>query len=200
LQGACMLALTLLCEVQSGRTQHIQVRSENECRSALEDTIMADTKCLPATGTLNTALAPELITQVEEAPGHGILPNISLHLAGTTHLFHLDAQPIERINNRLCRQYLHGTNLTFVKWIAKKGAVVPLNHHVNEQVTWITEGCCEVYSNGKKYTMKAGDIMILPPNIPHELVFLEDTIDIEIFAPGRQDWIDGTASYRSHDQ
>jgi quercetin dioxygenase-like cupin family protein len=159
---------------------------------------MVDTNCLPATGTLGAALAPEP-TQVDEAPGRGILPNISPHLAGTTHLFHLDEQPIERINNLLYRQYLHGTNLTFVKWIAKKGAVVPLNHHVNEQVTWITEGRCEVYASGKKYTMEAGDIMILPPNVPHEVVFLEDTIDIEIFAPRRQDWIDGTASYLNHD-
>ncbi len=50
------------------------------------------------------------------------------------------------------RQYLHGTNVTFVKWTAKKGAAVALTHHVNEQVTWITEGLVEVYSQARKYT------------------------------------------------
>jgi quercetin dioxygenase-like cupin family protein len=43
--------------------------------------------------------------------------------------------------------------------------------------------------------MKAGDIMIIPPNVPHEFIFLEDTIDIDIFACGRQDRLDGTAAY-----
>jgi hypothetical protein len=43
----------------------------------------------------------------------------------------------------------------------------------------------------------AGDIMIIPPNVPHEFTYLEDTIDIDIFAPGRQDWLDGTAIYLS---
>jgi quercetin dioxygenase-like cupin family protein len=45
--------------------------------------------------------------------------------------------------------------------------------------------------------MKAGDVMIIPPNVPHEFIYTEDTIDIDIFAPGRQDWIDGTATYLS---
>jgi len=52
--------------------------------------------------------------------------------------------------------------VTFVKWTAKKGATVPLTHHVNEQITWITEGLAKVYSQERKYVMKAGDIMIIP--------------------------------------
>jgi quercetin dioxygenase-like cupin family protein len=73
------------------------------------------------------------------------------------------------------RQYLGGSN-------------------VNEQITWITEGT-EVYSQGRRYIMKAGHIMLIPPNVPHEFIFTEDTIDIDIFAPGRQDWLDGTAAH-----
>jgi quercetin dioxygenase-like cupin family protein len=144
-----------------------------------------------------STVAPELASQIEDAPGQGILPGISEHLAARAELFHLDAQPTEKINDLLSRQYLHGTNSTFVKWTAKKGAVVPLTHHVNEQITWITEGLAEVYSQDRRYVMKAGDVMIIPPNVPHEFRFLEDSIDIDIFAPGRQDWIDGTATYLS---
>jgi hypothetical protein len=51
---------------------------------------------------------------------------------------------MEKINDSLFRQYLLGADLTFMKWVAKKGAVVPLTHHVNEQVRWITEGLAEV--------------------------------------------------------
>jgi quercetin dioxygenase-like cupin family protein len=140
-------------------------------------------------------VAPESASQIEDAPGRGILPGVSLHLAGTAQLFRLDAQPSEQLNELLARQYLQGTNATFVKWTAKKGGVVPLHHHINEQITWITEGLAEVWSQGRKYVMNAGDILIIPPNVPHEFSFLEDTIDIDIFAPGRQDWLDGTATY-----
>ena len=56
-----------------------------------------------------------------------------------------------------------------------------------------SEGLAEVHSQGHNYTMKAGDMMIIPPNDVFH--FLEDTIDIDIFAPGRQDWLDGTATY-----
>jgi len=158
---------------------------------------MAKTQAAVGEAIAGAMVAPQLVSQIEDAPARGILPNISLHLAGEAQLFHLDAQPIEKINDLLSRQYLYGTNATFVKWTAKKGAVVPLTHHVNEQITWITEGLAEVYSQERKYIMKAGDIMIIPPDVPHEFRFLEDTIDIDIFAPGRQDWIDGTANYLS---
>jgi quercetin dioxygenase-like cupin family protein len=89
------------------------------------------------------------------------------------------------------------SQFTFSKWIMKKGAVMPLHHHANEQITWITQGETEVYSQGKKYVMHAGDIMIIPPNVPHEFRFTQDTIDIDIFSPQRQDWMEGTADYLS---
>jgi quercetin dioxygenase-like cupin family protein len=159
---------------------------------------MTGTKNTSAVAEPTAAVAPQLLSQIEDAPGRGILPGISPHLAGEAQLFHLDAQPVEQVNDLLRRQYFYGTNVTFVKWIAKKGAVIPLTHHLNEQVTWFTEGRAEVYSQGRKYIMKAGDVMIIPPNVPHEFIYTEDTIDIDIFAPGRQDWIDGTATYLTH--
>jgi unsaturated pyranuronate lyase len=141
------------------------------------------------------SIAPVVQDQVSDAPGRGMMPNVSPHTAAAPQLYQLDAQPVEQVSALLQRQYLSGSNATFVKWIAKKGAVVPLHHHANEQITWITEGVAEVYSQGRKYIMKAGDIMVIPPNVPHEFIFIEDTVDIDIFAPGRQDWLDGTASY-----
>ncbi len=141
------------------------------------------------------APAPTLGAQISDAPGRGVLPLISGHLAASASLYHLDAQPIEQVGPLIYRQYLHGAQSTFVKWTMKKGAVVPVHHHVNEQITWITAGEAEVYSQGKKYVMRAGDLMIIPPNVPHEFHFTEDTIDIDIFTPQRQDWMEGTANY-----
>jgi quercetin dioxygenase-like cupin family protein len=136
-----------------------------------------------------------IIPNVIDAAGRGIVPAISLHTAAMPLLYDFSAQPIEQMSPLIHRQYLHGTQSTFVKWIMKKGALVPLHHHVYEQITWITEGQAEVFSQGRRYIMNAGDMMFIPPNVPHEFNFLEDTIDIDIFTPQRQDWIDGTANY-----
>jgi mannose-6-phosphate isomerase-like protein (cupin superfamily) len=85
--------------------------------------------------------------------------------------------------------------ITKIQATAMQLATKAAGDHMNEQITWITEGVAEVYSQGQKFIMKAGDIMVIPPNVPHEFIFTEDTIDIDIFAPGRQDWLDGTATY-----
>ncbi len=131
---------------------------------------------------------------VTDAAGRGILPGVSGHSAVLPTLYQLDAQPIEQISPLVQRQMLHGSQSTFVKWTVKKGGTFPLHHHSNEQTTLITQGRCEVYSQGKKFIMTAGMVLIIPPNVPHEFVCTEDTIDIDFFAPERQDWIDGAPS------
>jgi quercetin dioxygenase-like cupin family protein len=131
---------------------------------------------------------------VSDALDRGRQADVSGHSAAVPVLYQLSLQPIEQISPLVQRQYLSGAQSTFVKWTVKKGGVFPLHHHSNEQITWITEGRCEVYSQGKKFEMTAGMIMIIPPNTPHEFVCTEDTIDIDFFAPQRQDWIDGAPS------
>jgi Cupin domain len=129
-------------------------------------TLMISTAGQPQTEAAK-APAPTLhsSSQVSDAPGKGILPMISGHIAAGLSLYHLDAQPTSvsidpaAISARL--------SIQFSKWIMKKGAVVPLHHHANEQITWITQGETEIYSQGKKYVMHAGDIVIIPPNVPH---------------------------------
>ncbi len=128
------------------------------------------------------------------APSSGVLPGVSGHLAQLPTLYDLDAQPTEQISPLVQRQYLSGTQSTFVRWIVKKGGIFPLHHHSNEQITWITKGRCEVHSQGKEFVMTAGTVLVIPPNVPHEFICTEDTIDIDFFAPQRQDWLDGAPS------
>lgn len=142
------------------------------------------------------AIAPSLSgpAAVVDAPGRGTQAGFSAHSAMVPSLYQLDAQPIEQVSPLVQRQMLHGTQSTLVKWIVKKGGVFPLHHHANEQITWITEGRCEVHSQGKKFVLTAGTVLIIPPNTPHEFTCTEDTIDIDFFSPQRQDWIDGVPS------
>ena len=129
---------------------------------------------------------------VTDAPGKGIQPHINSAALPT--LYDLDAQPFEQISPLIQRQYISGSQSTMVKWTVKKGGLFPLHHHANEQTTWITKGRCEVSSQGKKIILTAGSVLVIPPNVPHEFVCTEDTIDIDFFAPQRQDFIDGVPS------
>lgn len=121
--------------------------------------------------------------------------DISKHYAALPNLYQLDATNKEQISDKIIRQYVMGSQSMLVKWTLKKGAIVPLHFHPNEQITWITKGSVKVSSQGKAFIVKTGGVLIIPPNVPHEFLALEDTIDIDFFTPVREDWLNNTATY-----
>lgn len=131
--------------------------------------------------------------------GEGAVKNnaseISKHYAAQPSLYQLDNIVKEKISDKITRQYIMGSQSMMVKWTLQKGAVIPLQIHQSEQITWITKGSVKVLSQGKEFIVKAGGVLVIPPNVPHEFFALEDTIDIDFFAPEREDWLNNTASY-----
>jgi quercetin dioxygenase-like cupin family protein len=148
----------------------------------------------PASALAQTAPALDGPPAVTEAPGRGIIPSVSGHSAAVPMLHRLDQQPLEQISPLVQRQYLSGAQATFVKWTVKAGGVFALHHHAYEQITWIVSGRCEVFSQGRRFDMTAGTILVIPANVPHEFHCPVETIDIDFFAPARQDWADGAAA------
>jgi quercetin dioxygenase-like cupin family protein len=120
---------------------------------------------------------------------------ITKHYLAQPNLYQLDNISKEKLSNKITRQYIMGSQSMLVKWTLQKEAVIPLHFHPNEQVTWITKGSVKVFSQGKEFLVKAGGVIIIPPNVPHEFLALEDTIDIDFFTPVREDWLNNTASY-----
>ena len=106
---------------------------------------------------------------------------------------------VEELNPLIGRQFLVGTNVMIARVLLKQGAVVPLHHHHNEQVTYILEGALKFIlkteAGEKEITVRAGEVLCIPPHLPHEAHALEDTIDLDIFNPPRQDWIDRDDAY-----
>ncbi len=125
---------------------------------------------------------------------------ISKHYSALPNLYQLDATNKEKISDKITRQYIMGSQSMLVKWTLQKGAIIPLHFHPNEQVTWITKGAVKVLSQGKEFIVKAGEVLIFPPNVPHEFFALEDTIDIDFFTPAREDWLNNTATYIQSNQ
>ncbi|RQS16000.1 cupin domain-containing protein [Burkholderia sp. Bp9002] len=133
---------------------------------------------------------------ITDAPGWGEQRMVSSFRHTLPDLYDFETAPLERLGAGITRQTIHNANSTIAKWVFAKNAVVPLHHHPNEQITWITAGSVEVFSQGKRFAVSAGQIIVFPANVPHEFRALEDgTVDIDIFTPARQDWIDGTANY-----
>jgi len=102
---------------------------------------------------------------------------------------------IEQLNDKLSRQMISGENATISQLFLKKGAVVPRHSHVNEQYSWIISGVLKFVFDDREVLIAAGDILVIPANVPHSAVALEDTVDVDIFAPRREDWIRKEDSY-----
>ena len=80
----------------------------------------------------------------------------------------------------------------------KKGALVPKHHHENEQLTYILEGALRFRLGDnldEEVVVSAGEVLHIPSNYPHEAEALEDTLDVDVFSPPRQDWLNKTDNY-----
>jgi quercetin dioxygenase-like cupin family protein len=102
---------------------------------------------------------------------------------------------IEQLNDKLSRQMISGENATISQLFLKKGVVVPRHSHLNEQYSWIISGALKFVFDDREILAGAGDVLVIPPNVPHSAVALEDTVDVDIFAPRREDWIRKEDSY-----
>ena len=102
---------------------------------------------------------------------------------------------IEQLNDKLSRQMISGENATISQLLLKKGATVPRHSHMNEQYSWIISGALKFVFDDREILVGAGEILVIPPNVAHSAVALEDTVDVDIFAPRREDWIRKDDSY-----
>lgn len=102
---------------------------------------------------------------------------------------------LENLNPLLQRQFVVGESVMIARVLLKKGCVVPLHSHYNEQVTYILEGALKFVLKDREVTVRAGEVLCIPPNEPHEAIALEDTVDLDIFTPPREDWIAKTDAY-----
>jgi quercetin dioxygenase-like cupin family protein len=103
--------------------------------------------------------------------------------------------PIESLNPLLDRQLVVSDQIMVSRILLKKGCVVPMHSHINEQVAYMQEGALRFTINGEEIVVRAGEFLCIPPNVPHQAEALEDTVNIDIFTPPREDWINKTDQY-----
>src|SRR5712692_917324 len=102
---------------------------------------------------------------------------------------------LENLNPLLQRQFVVGSGIMLARVLLKKGCIVPEHSHVNEQLTYILEGALKFWIDGKEIIVRAGEVLCIPSNMPHKAEALEDTVDLDVFYPPRQDWLNKSDAY-----
>jgi quercetin dioxygenase-like cupin family protein len=106
--------------------------------------------------------------------------------------------PEERVTDLISRRLITGDAMMIAHVYLKKDALVPQHSHHNEQITYILSGALRFWigeDRAREVVVREGEVLHIPSNVPHEARALEDTLDVDIFSPPRQDWLDGTDSY-----
>ena len=107
----------------------------------------------------------------------------------------LAEMPMEHLNPLVDRQFVFGEKGMLARLVLRAGAAVPLHSHENEQITYILEGALKFSLPEGEIVVRAGEILVIPADVPHSAEALEDTIDLDVFCPPRADWINGTDAY-----
>jgi quercetin dioxygenase-like cupin family protein len=102
---------------------------------------------------------------------------------------------LEELNPLLQRQFVVGQEIMVARVLLKKGCIVPEHSHHNEQITYILDGALKFWIDGREIVVHAGEVLTIPPNMPHRAEAVEDTVDLDIFNPPRADWINKTDQY-----
>ena len=110
--------------------------------------------------------------------------------------------PLETLSPLLGRKLLTAERMMIAQVFLKTGCIVPAHDHHNEQITYILEGCLRFWlgehadAPGVVYTdVHAGEVLLIPGGLRHRAEALEDTLDLDVFNPPRQDWLDSSDAY-----
>ena len=118
------------------------------------------------------------------------VPNITLH--------RWNDLPAEPLKEGLARRLVTGERMMIAHVYINKGVDVPRHSHENEQLTYVLEGALKFWfgaNDERELLVRAGEVIVIPSHLPHRAHAIEDTLDVDVFSPPRQDWLAGTDSY-----
>jgi quercetin dioxygenase-like cupin family protein len=112
--------------------------------------------------------------------------------------FRWEEIPREDVTEEIGRKLITGQRMMMAHVYLDEGSIVPTHAHENEQLTYILEGALHFWigeEGEREVVVRAGEVLHIPAGVPHRARALEDTLDLDVFSPPRQDWLDGTDAY-----
>ena len=110
-----------------------------------------------------------------------------------------DELALEKVTEMISRKIVWGEREMIAQIYLKKGAIVPMHHHESEQITYVLQGALRFLIDGEQMTVREGEVLVIPSWLPHQAEALDDTFELDLFSPIRQDWLDKTDKY-FHDE
>ena len=106
-----------------------------------------------------------------------------------------DEIALQKVTEMISRKFVTGDRETLAQVYLKRGAVVPMHAHDSEQMTYVLQGALKMLVGGEEITVREGEVLHIPSWVPHQAEALDDTFELDLFSPIRQDWLDHTDSY-----
>jgi quercetin dioxygenase-like cupin family protein len=110
-------------------------------------------------------------------------------------LYKWDDMVLERVTDGISRKYVAGDREMVAQITLTRGAIVPVHSHESEQLTYVLTGALKFIIGSAEFVVREGELLRIPSWMPHSAEALEDTFELDLFSPVRQDWIDGTDDY-----
>ncbi len=116
-------------------------------------------------------------------------------MAQTVSLYRWDELALEKVTEMISRKIVTGEREMLAQIYLKKGAIVPMHNHESEQMTYVLQGALKFLIAGEEITVREGECLHIPSWVEHQAEALDDTFELDVFAPIRQDWLDHTDTY-----
>jgi quercetin dioxygenase-like cupin family protein len=104
-----------------------------------------------------------------------------------------DEIALEKVTEMISRKIVTGSREMLAQIYLKRGAQVPLHTHESEQMTYILQGALRFVIDGEEIIVREGEVLHIPSGTPHQSEALEDTFELDVFSPIREDWVDGAS-------
>ncbi len=106
-----------------------------------------------------------------------------------------DEIELEKVTEMISRKIVTGAREMLAQIYLKKGALVPMHSHESEQITYVLQGALQFLIGGETIIVREGEVLTIPSWLEHQAEALEDTFELDLFSPIRQDWLDKTDDY-----
>ena len=106
-----------------------------------------------------------------------------------------DEIALEKVTEMLSRKVVTGEREMLAQVYLKRGCLVPMHSHESEQMTYVLQGALKFLVGGMEITLREGEVLHIPSRVEHQAEALEDTFELDVFSPIRQDWLDHTDDY-----
>ena len=101
-----------------------------------------------------------------------------------------DEIALEKVTEMISRKIVTGEREMVAQVYLKKGALVPMHSHESEQMTYVLQGALKFLIDGEEITVREGEVLHIPSRVEHQAEALDDTFELDLFSPIRQDWLE----------